>query len=405
MNKSNDTSRLPYTAIPQPVPSWLQNFTPLLQQARWFSNNDQDKEALALALEEYKRQPSLDALEQVFDSYMALKQFDKAKALFKEMKKLGATDAFLELQKSNYYIAVGKLTNAQRCVKQVLLHKKQLDKRCRASLYSIQGLLGFSMGEPSTLPFTQALRYDYLLMPQEIAVCYLIRGRIRLDQEEYEAAYQDAQSCLRVYPNNEDEYLVHYLRAAAGYGAGRLTYVKQDIEIVLQSRDKAASEEMKPFMQELQELLPKEPVVIDKDFMENLQRQFFGEVDDVIDAAGDFGRCATWTGALFKEKMDSGIQKSIAYLRESLAPLNKPGLPEELKEIQDYLQRFANERLTQICLDFITPTGPETTLAQMQTWKKQILLILDEYTDIYESLCSKVKELAVLYYIPAFFGV
>ena len=78
---------------------------------------------------------------------------------------------------------------------------------------------------------------------------------------------------------------------------------------------------------------------------------------------------------------------------------------EELKEIQDYLQRFANERLTQICLDFITPTGPETTLAQMQTWKKQILLILDEYTDIYESLCSKVKELAVLYYIPAFFGV
>lgn len=96
MNKSNDSSKLPYTAISQPVPSWLKNFTPLLQQARWFSNNDQDKEALALALalEEYKRQPSLDALEQVFDSYMALKQFDKATALFKEMQKLGASNVF-----------------------------------------------------------------------------------------------------------------------------------------------------------------------------------------------------------------------------------------------------------------------------------------------------------------------
>ena len=404
MNKSNDTSKLPYTAIPQPVPSWLQNFTPLLQQARWFSNNDQDEEALALALEEHKRHPSLDALEQVFDSYMALEQFDKAKALFKEMKKLGATDAFLELQKSIYYIAVGKLTNAQRCVKQALLHKKQLDKRCRASLYSIQGLLGFSMGRPSTLPFTQALRYDYLLMPSELAVCYLIRGRIRLDQEAYESAYQDAQSCLRVYPNNEDEYLVHYLRAAAGYGAGHLTHVKQDIEIVLQSQDEAADEEMKPFMQELQESLPKAPVVIDKDFMENLRRHFFGEVDDIIEAADDLENCTAWTGAFFKEKMDGGIQKSIAYLRESLAPLNKPDLDEKLKEIQDYLQRCADERLSQICSDFITPTGPDTTLAQAHIWKKQILLILDEYTDIYGFLCAKVKELAVLYYIPVFFG-
>ena len=95
MKKSNTPVELPQIAIPQPTPSWLQNFSPLLQQARWFSNNDQDKEALALALTEYKRQPSLDALEQTFDSYLVLEQFEPAKALLKEMKKLGATDAFL----------------------------------------------------------------------------------------------------------------------------------------------------------------------------------------------------------------------------------------------------------------------------------------------------------------------
>lgn len=402
MKKSNAASQLPQITISQPTPSWLQNFTPLLQQARWFSNNDQDKEALALALAEHKRRPSLDALEQAFDSSLALEQFEPAKELLKEMKKLGANNIFLSLQKATYYMATEKLSLAKRYVKQALQHKNQLDNRHRAYLYFTQGRLAFIQNNPKTFPFTQALHYDYLLMPSERGMCYLIRGLIRLDQEAYEAAYQDAQSSLHVHPHND---VAHYLQAMAGYYSGHLTHLQQDTQIVLQSKDELIGKSMKSNMRQLQKILPEEPVVIDKDFMDNLRHQFFDEVDEVIDAAGDFGRCATWTGALFKEKMDSGIQKSIAYLRESLAPLNKPGLPEELKEIQDYLQRFANERLTQICLDFITPTGPETTLAQMQTWKKQILLILDEYTDIYESLCSKVKELAVLYYIPAFFGV
>lgn len=401
MNKLNDTSKLPHVTLAQPVPSWLQNFTPLLQQARWFSNNDQDKEALVLARAEYKRHPSLEALEQIFDSCIALKQFDKAKALFKEMKKLGATDAFLDLQRSLYYLAVGKRTLAWRCVKQALLHKKQLDKRCRACLYSIQGVLGISLEQPTTRPFAQALRYDYLLMPSELAVCYLMRGRICLDQEAYETAYQDAQSCLRVCSDD----MAYYLRAMAGYGTGHLTHVKQDIEFVLQSRDEQVGQDMKAALQELQKSLPKEPVVIDKDFMDNLRRQFFGEVDDIIDAADDLENCAVWTGAFFKEKMDGGIQKSIAYLRESLAPLNKPDLAEKLKEIQGHLQFLADSRLYPICSDFITPTGPDTTRAQVRAWEKQMLLILDEYTDIYGSLCSKVKELAVLYYIPVFFGV
>ena len=95
-----ETFHLPHCTIPQPTPSWLQGFTPLLQQARWFSNNDKNKEALTLALAEYKRHPSLEALEQAFDSHLELEQFEQAKALLKEMKKLGATAAFLDLQKT-----------------------------------------------------------------------------------------------------------------------------------------------------------------------------------------------------------------------------------------------------------------------------------------------------------------
>lgn len=123
MKKTNPTSQLPQIAIPQPTPSWLQNFTPLLQQARWFSNNDQDKEALALALAEHKQRPSLDALEQAFDSSLMLEQFEQAKALLKEMQKLGASNVFLNLQKATYYMATEKLSLAKRYAKQAILHK------------------------------------------------------------------------------------------------------------------------------------------------------------------------------------------------------------------------------------------------------------------------------------------
>lgn len=169
----------------------MQNFTPLLQQARWFSNNNQDKEALALALAEHKRQPSLDALEQAFDSSLMLEQFEPAKGLLKEMKKLGASNVFLNLQKATYYMATEKLSLAKRYAKQAILHKKQLDSRHRAYLYFTQGTLAFIQNKPETFPFAQALRYDYLLMPNERGMCYWIRGLIRLDQEAYEAAYRE----------------------------------------------------------------------------------------------------------------------------------------------------------------------------------------------------------------------
>ncbi len=191
MKKTNPTFQLPQIPIPQPTPSWLQNFTPLLQQARWFSNNDQDKEALALALAEHKRRPSLDALEQAFDSSLVLKQFEPAKELLKEMKKLGANNIFLSLQKATYYMATEKLSLAKHYVKQALQHKNQLDNRHRAYLYFTQGRLAFIQNNPKTFLFTQALHYDYLLMPSERGMCYLIRGLIRLDQEAYEAAYRE----------------------------------------------------------------------------------------------------------------------------------------------------------------------------------------------------------------------
>ena len=127
MDKTNRTLKLPQIAIPQPTPSWLQNFPPLLQQARIFSNNDQDKEALTLALAEYKRQPSLDALEHAFDSCVVLEQPKKAQALLKEMKKLGATTSFLNLQKVTYYVATQNPIKAQSYLNQVLTHKKELD--------------------------------------------------------------------------------------------------------------------------------------------------------------------------------------------------------------------------------------------------------------------------------------
>ena len=402
MKKLNNTSKLPQIAVPQPTPSWLQNFTPLLQQARCFSNNDQDKETLALALAEHKRQPSLDALEQAFDSSLVLEQFEQAKALLKEMKKLGASDVFLNLQKATYYMATEKLALAKRYVKQTLQHKNQLDIRHRAYLYFTQGTLAFIQNKPETFPFTQALRYDYLLMPSERGMCYLIRGLIRLDQEAYEAAYQDAQSSLHIRPQND---VAHYLRAMAGYYSGHLTHLQQDTQIVLQSKDELISKAMKSNMRQLQKALPKEPVVIDKDFMDNLRHQFFDEVDGMIDSTEDLDECfATWTGGRFENKMGNSIQKSMEYLREALSPLNKPDLDEKLKEIQEYLQLCVDKYFTQACLDLIAPSRTDATLEQLRDWRKQILLILGGYDKVYQALVGKLEELAVVYQIPVFLG-
>ncbi len=402
MKKSNNTSKLPQIAVPQPTPSWLQNFTPPLQQARCFSNNDQDKEALTLALAEHKRQPSLDSLEQAFDSSLVLEQFKQAKALLKEMKKLGASDVFLNLQKATYYMATEKLALAKRYVKQALLHKNQLDNRHRAYLYFTQGILSFIQNKLETLPITQALHYDYLLMPSERGMCYLVRGLIRLDREAYEAAYQDAQSSLHARPQND---VAHYLRAMAGYYSGHLTHLQQDTQIVLQSQDELIGKTMKSTVRQLQNALPKEPVVINKDFMNNLRHRFFDDVDDMIDTTEDLDDClATWTGPRFENKMGSIILKSMEYLREALSPLNKPDLDEKLKEIQEYLQLCVDKYFTQACLDLIAPSRTDATLEQLHAWRKQILLIMDGYDKVYQALVDKLEELAVVYQIPVFLG-
>lgn len=401
MKKSNAPMKLPQIAIPQPTPSWLQNFTPLLQQARWFSNNEQDKEALTLALAEYKRHPSLDALEQAFDSYLVLEQFEPAKELLKEMKKLGASNVFLNLQKATYYMATKKLILAKRYVRQALQRKNQLDTRHRAYLYFTQGTLAFIQNNPETLPFTHTLRYDYLLMPSERGMCYLMRGLIRLDQEAYEAAYQDAQSSLYVRPQND---VAHYLRAMAGYHSGHLTHLRQDTQIVLRSKDELVGKAMKSNMRQLQKALPNEPV-IDKDFMENLHHRFFDKVDDMIDSAETLDEClAILTGTRFKNEMSDSIQKSLEYLRESLSKLNAPDLTQKLREIQDYLQLCADRHFSQACLGFTPPGGPDITRAQLRTWKKQLLKILGQYEQVYTTLTNKLEELAVLYQIPVFVG-
>ena len=232
-------------------------------------------------------------------------------------------------------------------------------------------------------------------------MCYLIRGLIRLDQEAYEAAYHDAQSSLHVHPHND---VAHYLQAMAGYYSGHLTHLQQDTEIVLQSKDELIGKSMKSNMRQLQKALPEEPVVIDKDFMDNLRHQFFDEVDDMIDSTDDLDECfATWTGSRFENKMGDSIQKSMTYLRETLSPLNKPDLTEKLKEIQEYLQLCTDRHFTQACLDLIKLNSPEdNTLSQLRDWRKQILLIIDGYDKVYQALVDKLEELTVLYQIPVF---
>lgn len=402
MNKTNHTSKLPQIAIPQPTPSWLQNFPPLLQQARIFSNNDQDKEALTLALAEYKRQPSLDALEHAFDSCVVLEQLKKAQALLKEMKKLGATAGFLNLQKVTYYVATQNPAKAQSYLNRVLFHKKELDTRHRTYFYFLQGVVSFMNNQPQKLPFTQALRCDYLLMPSEQSMCYLIRGLIRLNQDAYEPAYQDAQSALHQHPRED---VAHYLRALAGYHSGHLKYLPQDIETVLKSKDKLVDKSMKATMRKLQKCLPQEPVVIDKDFMDTLNHLFFDEVDAMIDSAETLDECfANLTGIRFENKMENSIQKGLEYLQKSLSKLNAENLPEKLKEIREYLQLCVARSFTQACLDLKTPDSQDITLIQLRAWRKQLLMILGQYEQIYTALTNKLEELAVLYHIPVFIG-
>lgn len=267
-------------------------------------------------------------------------------------------------------------------------------------MYFTQGVVSFINNKPQKLPFTQALRYSYLLMPSERSMCYLMRGLIRLNEEAYEAAYQDAQGALH---EKSKEDITHYLRALSGYHSGHLTRVKQDIEIVLQSKDELVDNSMKSTMRQIQKLLPKEPVVIDKDFMSALSHRFFDEIDDMIDSTETLSEClTTWIGIRFENKMDNSIQKSLEYLRESLSKLKAPDLPKKLKEIKDYLQLYTDRHFSQACLDLKAPAGPDITRAQLRTWRKQLLAILGHYNKAYDALVDKVAELADLYHIPVF---
>lgn len=169
--------------------------------------------------------------------------------------------------------------------------------------------------------------------------------------------------------------------------------VRQDTQIVLQSKEKLISKSMKSNMRHLQKLLLQEPI-IDKDFMNALNHLFFDELDDMINSTDDLAECfATWTSGRFENKMGSSIQKSMEYLRESLAKLNKSDLPEKLKNIQEYLQLCVDRHFTQACLDLMTPNGPNTTLEQLRAWKQQVLLIMDGYDKVNQALVEKLEEL------------
>ena len=274
MKTRNHTSkRLPQVPILTPTPSWLQHYSPLLQQARIFSNQDQEQEALELALADYKRTPSLNALEQAFDSYLSLKQTENAKKLLKDMKQLGASETFLNLQKTVYYIVLEKFKSAKLYLNKVSSNQKELDTQHRCYFHFAQGFLSFTTDHPQTFPFTQALRYDYLLMPSELSMTHVLRGLIRLENEAYEAAYQDAQSALHAYtPTNDDA--VYYLRALSGYYAGHCTHIFQDIEHCLKSKDPQITKRMKQTLRELRQLLPNSPVIIDADFSKALRHYF-----------------------------------------------------------------------------------------------------------------------------------
>ncbi len=398
MTHTKNISPLPHVDIARPIPAWLAHYSPLLQQARWFSNNDQDREALALALAEYKHHPSLDALEQAFDSYLVLEEFKPAKTLLTEMRKLGATKTFVNLQKASYYLAQEKFAQANKCLSYAQMHKKELDNRHQAYLYFTQGITSFQY-KPQTFPFTQALRYDYLLMPSEQSMCYLMRGLIRLEKEAYEAAYQDAQNSLHAHSKND---VAHYLRAVAGYYAGHLVSLSQDTEIVLKSKDRTVNKSMKNTMQKIQKLLPKEPVVIDKDFMKNLSHCFFDEVEDMIHVAEDLTeRVSGWTGARFETKMTTSVQKSLAFVQQTLSVLNPPDLPVKIQAVREQLHDHIVKNFSPFCLK-LSSFDPTSSSSQLNLWQKQVLQILEKYEDAYNKLIDLLAVLIEQYHVPVF---
>lgn len=397
-----ETSHLPHCTIPQPTPSWLQGFTPLLQQARWFSNNDKNKEALTLALVEYKRQPSLEALEQAFDIHLELEQFEHAKSLLKEMKKLGATAAFLDLQKATYYLVTQKVSLLKRYAKQAFEHKNQLDARHKAFLYFLQGSVALAQNKPETIPFTQALRYAYLLMPSELGLCYLMRGRIRLEQEAYEAAYQDAQSSVRAYPKNDYAY---YLRAMAGYFSGHLSHLLEDTNRVLQSTEDAIDADNKEAMRKIQNALPPEPLVIDKDFIAELYHQFYGELDEVLDTLKSQSDCVyTLTKERLETILENALQKSVAYLEQAFGLLKQPDLPQKISQIKERLQARTAKDFTPVCLRLTTPDCTALTEETLKLWQEDIGAVFDALQTIYDAVIEETDRLVDAYHLPVYVG-
>ena len=215
---------------------WLEGLSPRLQQAALLAEEDNYQKSLELAKEEMKEKLSLDALDYIYDNYIALGQKDNAKQTLKKMEEMGASSAWIDLNKALLCMIEGDTQEAEKLLKQTLEHKQDLpSKRQVAIAYYMLACVQVNLEKIDFNIVSKAFELKEYIAPSGIGVLYKVRGTYYHEKELYNKAYEDFMAAEKAGLDKDVSF--YLLRAVAGQESEQFGTFLDDIDKLINDKD------------------------------------------------------------------------------------------------------------------------------------------------------------------------
>lgn len=238
---------LPSVEIPSPLPSWLEGFSPLMQQAKIFREQNQNEEALILAKEDLKTNNSIETLNFIFNCQFDLGKMKQLGDTLKKMKNAAAKKGLLAFALAKYYYNTPEQCN--KYLAQALRHTDDLSDIQKAELFYFKGCLLRDGEQNAVEPFEQALEYKNTLSPSVLSDICSYNAFVFIQENKYEEAYSASEQAIQAAPEDWKGYCT---RAFSGFYSENLEHFEEDSNFVLSSEE--ADEEYKENILNLQGL-------------------------------------------------------------------------------------------------------------------------------------------------------
>lgn len=445
--QTDNTPNNQLSEIPSPVPKWLEGLSLRLQKARWLGDQyDKDSEALKLAQEEMKEQPSLEALEIILNSYVGLNQFDKAQQTVDEMKQFGASQAVLYLYQAYIFLCNEKLKEAKSLFQKALDLKDDLSSKYQEALLFF-GLSSVQMhlGEENFKFLEQTLKLKEYGSSTMAKYTYYMRGVAYLKKEQHSQAYSDFVSAQKEGFMPDADFC--YFRAISGFFCGQMEYIQEDIKCVLNSED--ATESDKKEMQELKEKLAENAndFVINDEVVQKAHSKFYDKILETIEKykqEEDLHTAVTmFSSENIKYMMKHSVKDCLNYWEQTFYPIMTPQLKTDFITAKKDIKHLVDENFNMladranILIDDVIENVPKDSWLEVgknflkgaltgylggglgvlglmfdqskeeknidktiNKWNVYFQQIVREYDDVYSNIIEHIGELVDKYNIP-----